>query len=98
MLLQNEKLLTMGEARKVVASKTGRRMDISSLWRWAVRGVRGIKLEHIRVGRELRTSRQALDRFYRRLAEAYVDERSPATSITSSRHSAAEAELEAAGL
>jgi len=98
MLPQNEKLVSMSEARKAVQARTGRRLDVSTLWRWAMRGVHGVRLEHIRAGRELRTSREAIERFYSRLADAYLNERSPATSITSATHAAAEKELAAAGL
>ncbi|MCC6673300.1 MAG: DUF1580 domain-containing protein [Planctomycetes bacterium] len=41
----------------------------ATLWRWSLRGVRGVRLETFRVGRELRTTRQALLRFLARLSE-----------------------------
>jgi hypothetical protein len=41
----------------------------SCLFRWAKHGLRGIKLETLRVGGTLCTSRQALERFFARLAE-----------------------------
>jgi hypothetical protein len=41
----------------------------SCLFRWARYGLRGEKLETIRVGGTLCTSRQALERFFARLAE-----------------------------
>lgn len=38
--------------------------DPSTLWRWASRGVRGVKLETVRIGAgRIYTTRQALTRF-----------------------------------
>lgn len=39
------------------------RVDVSTVWRWAQRGVGGIKLETVKVGGKKLTSRQALSRF-----------------------------------
>ena len=39
------------------------RVDVSTVWRWAQRGVGGIKLETVKIGGKKLTSRQALSRF-----------------------------------
>jgi hypothetical protein len=39
------------------------RVDVSTVWRWAQRGVGGVKLETVKVGGKKLTSRQALSRF-----------------------------------
>jgi hypothetical protein len=60
--------------RRAVAWVPSRRKDRathpSCLFRWAKHGLRGIRLEVIRVGGSLCTSKQALQRFFHRLAEA----------------------------
>lgn len=39
------------------------RVSISTVWRWAERGIKGIRLETVRIGRKKMTSRQAISRF-----------------------------------
>ncbi len=59
-----EDILTITEARKELASITGKRPDKATLARWIHRGVGGIKLDAVRLGgRQLFTSRQAITRF-----------------------------------
>jgi hypothetical protein len=68
----------------------------ATLYRWASRGVRGIRLEIIRVGGRTCTSEEALARFFERLS------RDPGTVPLQvpdvSRRTLTEAELEKAGL
>jgi hypothetical protein len=61
--LLTEDVLTLQEARREIASVTGRRVDKTTIYRWVLRGVRGTKLEHIRLGDRILTSKQALTRF-----------------------------------
>lgn len=58
-----EDVMTLQDARREIASVTGRRPDKTTLYRWCLRGVGGTKLEHIRLGDRILTSRQALTRF-----------------------------------
>lgn len=58
-----EDVLTISDARQELAAITGQRPDISTLTRWIHRGVGGTKLEAVRFGRQLLTSRQAITRF-----------------------------------
>ena len=58
-----EDVLTLTEARRELASITGRRPDKATMTRWIHRGVGGIQLEAVRLGVQLLTSRQALTRF-----------------------------------
>lgn len=58
-----EDIVTITDARKEIASITGQRPDLSTMTRWVHRGVGGTKLEAIRIGRQLITSRQAITRF-----------------------------------
>lgn len=66
----HEHLLTLAEASKVLPSINGKRHSGLTLWRWCRRGIRGVRLEYIRVGRAMMTSQEALDRFYRALAQS----------------------------
>ena len=68
--LTTESPLSLTEAAKVLPSLGGRRLHVSTLWRWARRGLRGVKLEYSRLGHRVVTSREALNRFAQRLAEA----------------------------
>ena len=58
-----EDVLTLQEARTELRRSTGRRPDKTTLYRWCLRGVGGVKLESIRLGDRILTSRQALTRF-----------------------------------
>lgn len=59
----SEDVLTLQEACGEVAMLTRRRPDKTTLYRWCLRGIRGTKLDHARVGVQILTSRQALTRF-----------------------------------
>ncbi len=58
-----EDVLSLTEARAEIASITGTRPSKPTLTRWCHRGVRGIKLGHIRLGSQIFVSRQSLTRF-----------------------------------
>jgi hypothetical protein len=58
-----EDVINLATARKELASITGKRPDKTTMTRWIHKGVGGIKLEAIRIGNQLLTSRQALTRF-----------------------------------
>lgn len=67
-----EKLITLAQAAKLawLPRLRGRlgRLHASTLWRWALKGIGGIKLETLKVGGTLCTSEAALQRFFDRLA------------------------------
>jgi Protein of unknown function (DUF1580) len=59
-----EHLLTMREASRLFpGSRQGRPTHVATVYRWAVRGVRNIRLETVRIGGCLYTSREAMQRF-----------------------------------
>ena len=72
--LTAEGLISLGEAARSLPKVDGRHTSQKSLWRWATRGIRGVRLESRRMGGRLFTSKPALDRFGERLAQAYADE------------------------
>lgn len=67
----SEDLLTFSAAAKTLPPRRGNRpTHTSCLFRWYRNGLRGVRLEAIRVGGTLMTSKQALERFFERLSEA----------------------------
>ncbi len=70
--MMNEQQYTLG----VLATRLGRKVSSRTLWRWATRGVRGVKLEARRLGRCWYSSVEAVDRFGAALAELGAESRS----------------------
>lgn len=66
----HEHLLTLAEATRELPSVNGKRHSAITIWRWCRKGIRGVRLEYIRIGRAMMTSREALNRFYRALAQS----------------------------
>ena len=59
-----ENVLTLSQARAELKNLTGNRPDKGTLARWIHKGIRGTKLEAVRLGgRNIYTSTQALTRF-----------------------------------
>lgn len=57
-------LVTLAEAARWLPRIDGRKIAIPTLWRWCRRGLRGVHLEHVRVGRKVCTTHGALLRFF----------------------------------
>ena len=64
-----EDLITLTEATKHLPKVDGKRTCVCTLWRWCRRGLRGVVLEYVCVGQNIRTTRQALLRFCSELAD-----------------------------
>lgn len=83
-MLANEEKIDLAEAARISPG----RPHCSAVWRWARRGImtRGgdrLRLEHIRAGGRVFTSKEALDRFFAALAQAdseYFDRRQDAAA------------------
>src|SRR3990170_7891939 len=74
----SETALTLSQAACELPKLGGRKLHASSLWRWARKGVRGVKLDYARLGGRIVTSREALSRFGAKLAEAdRIEDSSP---------------------
>lgn len=58
-----EDVITLQDARRELIPLLGKRPDKTTVYRWCLRGVGGVKLEHVRLGNRILTSRQALNRF-----------------------------------
>jgi hypothetical protein len=69
----------------------GKKVAVSTFWRWARYGIAGVRLETIYCGTVRCTSREALQRFFERVSEARAggadpdDPRPPARPRTDSR-------------
>ncbi len=65
----NEELLSLRDACQILPKRRrGRKPHFSTLWRWATRGLRGVRLETLRCGGTLVTSREAIQRFFEQLS------------------------------
>lgn len=73
--LGKEDLLSLTEATRTIPPIDGKRPHVSSIWRWIHVGIRGVHLEHLKIGRRIVTSREALQRFFHTLSETPTPER-----------------------
>ena len=77
--LTQETLLTFAQAARLFPpARLGRPVNISTIWRWCMKGVRVpgvgvVRLEHIRIGGRTLTSREAISRFAARQTPATED-------------------------
>lgn len=70
--------LTLAEAARLLpSSKSGRPVSIPTIWRWCVHGINGVRLEHLRFGKRIVVTAEALDAFGKALAEAATLPREP---------------------
>ena len=70
--LNREELIGLNELAGRLPQINGRRPSVSTLWRWCLKGIGGIRLEHIRRGRVIATSVEAVSRFSLRVAAELV--------------------------
>ena len=66
--LQQETVVPLTEAPEYLLRHAGHKRSGATLYRWADRGLRGIRLETLQVGGTLCTSLEALQRFCQRLS------------------------------
>jgi hypothetical protein len=84
-----ENLITFSTAAKLrPPSRGGRPTHTSTIWRWASRGIRGVRLETIRLGAVTYTSVEALQRFGNRLSANSKSDVPPNTRRTKSTDAA----------
>lgn len=69
------RLVTLTEASSWLPRIDGRKVAVATLWRWCRKGLRGVHLEYVRVGRRICTSHVALLRFFGALSS--LDEQTP---------------------
>ena len=90
-----ETLITFAEAARGLPSRrNGRKTHISTLYRWATAGCKGVILETLQIGGSRCTSREAMQRFF----EALTSRSDQAGVVGIARTSAQrKREIEAAG-
>ena len=97
--LYSETVLSLRDAAKSLPGRNGRKIHISTLYRWANRGVKGIRLETVRVGGTLCTSQEALQRFCDGLSGSDIPVPKPRESLARRRAiERAEQQLREAGI
>ncbi len=65
-----ETILSLAQAAdELPRRRRGRKTHVSTLYRWATAGCRGVRLETVQIGATRCTSREALQRFFERLSE-----------------------------
>lgn len=91
--LQTETTLRLNDARNLpwLKGRTGKRISKDSLQRWALRGLRGVRLETVRIGGTIFTSAEAILRFLERL-NAGSDQAGNTPAATNSSATIARAE------
>lgn len=66
--IHTENVAPLSRAARWVPPVRDRHVHPATLWRWAHRGLRGIRLEVVKVGGSTCTSKEALARFFARLS------------------------------
>ena len=96
---RNEQLLTLTEAAGLLPRRRrGKKPHVSTLHRWASRGLHGVKLETIQVGGTRCTTVGALQRFFDQLAGTTPPNPTQQNASSKRAIEAAEAELDEAGI
>lgn len=70
-----EQLATLTEATKLIPPVNGHRPSTTAIWRWCTKGLGPdrIRLEHVRIGRRVCTSQEAINRFLNATAESAAE-------------------------
>jgi hypothetical protein len=58
-----EDVISSSEAQRELRQVLNTTLDRSTIHRWMLRGVKGVQLDHVRLGGKLLTSKQAITRF-----------------------------------
>jgi hypothetical protein len=95
--IDSEELVPLTNVATMVPPRpNGKRMAVTTAWRWATVGVRGHKIEVVRIGGSKYTSREALGRFLKAINSP---DQKPAMRKTRKRRiAAAERVLDKAGV
>jgi hypothetical protein len=97
--IQAEQLITLNEAARLrPLRRDGRPTHVSTVYRWISRGVRGVRLEAIRIGGVTYTSREAVQRFADRLTGVSPSQAAPPSAARRRREAEVERQLAQAGL
>ena len=67
-----ETIISLEDAVNHIGKITGRKRNKNVVTRWMKRGVSGVNLDTIRVGREIYTSHEAINRFVNEVAQSKI--------------------------
>ena len=70
---RNEEVIPLGEVPALLPKRRGKKVHISTIYRWAKSGVYGHRLETIKVGGATCTSTEALQRFFNAISDETQD-------------------------
>lgn len=97
--ITNESLISLAQAAEFVPRRpNGKKTHVSTIYRWFGRGIRGERLECLRVGGRLCTSTEALQRFFDRLSHAHDDGQARSGRATRPASAHVEQELSELGI
>lgn len=97
--IQSETLLQLREVPTWTDENLGRRVHISTVFRWRQRGARGVKLETVLIGGNRYTSVEALHRFFAKsTAAAEGNDRVVHFETVDRQHQQAESYFESEGI
>ena len=68
--IRTEEIFSLTAATKLPCfgnRRSGKRISVRTLWRWATAGCRGVKMETIMAGGSRATSLEAIERFFEQL-------------------------------
>lgn len=95
--ISTETILTFCEARnRLPRRRRGKRPDVSTLYRWSQVGLKGVRLETLKIGGQTCTSIEALQRFFDRLSCGHSVQ--PQPTVDDRRTSVVEEALERIGI
>src|SRR5262245_48964611 len=97
----SEQIISLTDVAQILPQRrSGKRPHVSCIYRWTVRGCRGVTLESIQVGGTRCTTREAVGRFIERLSRESIPSASTTTRAIARRRREIEraaSELDAAG-
>jgi hypothetical protein len=68
--LHNDQPLSLPDAAEFLGKLTGQKPHVSTLWRWCLKGCKGVRLESICIGRKRFVTATAIERFIEASSEA----------------------------
>jgi len=83
----DNRYILLSEAAKLLPG----RPHATAVWRWATKGCRGIRLESWRFGRRICTTREAIDKFGKAVAEAAAADRASTPQLSNTNTSRTDA-------
>lgn len=83
--IYEEKILSLAGAAKSLPPVDGKHLNPSTIYRWIADGIGGVKLDSVKIGRRLCTSKEALQNFVNQLQEAPTPQSKPRTTAPTKR-------------